>query len=86
MQHGANADNLLPANRMAAAATPPIRTRLMPTPPRKYEITFQLLKGNSPQQKTVVQATDPHTARKIFEQQNPGCRIWGAPQEVRQSR
>jgi hypothetical protein len=55
----------------------------MATPTRKYEITFRLLTGNSPQQKTIVQASDPHTARRIFDQQNPGCAIVGSPRELR---
>jgi hypothetical protein len=57
----------------------------MATPPRKYEITYRLLTGNSGQQKTIVCATDHHTARKIFEQQNAGCAIVGSPRELRET-
>jgi hypothetical protein len=57
----------------------------MSTPSRNYEITFRLLTGNSPQQKTIVQATDPGTARRIFAQQNAGCSIIGSPRELRES-
>jgi len=42
---------------------------------KKHEITFMLKTGNSGIQKTVVVASDPTTARKIWEQQNPGCRL-----------
>jgi hypothetical protein len=57
----------------------------MPTLPRKYEITYRLLKGNSPQQRTIIQASDPGAARRIFEQQNTGCAIVGSPRELRQT-
>jgi hypothetical protein len=40
---------------------------------RTFEITYRLKAGNSGQQKTTVQAPDPRTARRIFEQQNPDC-------------
>jgi len=43
------------------------------TPPRQYEIVYRLKTGNSGQQRTIIQASDPATARRIFEQQNPGC-------------
>jgi hypothetical protein len=51
---------------------------------KKYEIAFWLKKGNSGQQKTTVQASDSFTARRIFTQQNPGCRIISVPIEVRE--
>ena len=38
-----------------------------------FEIRFRLKTGNSGQQRAIIQASDPFTARKIFEQQNPGC-------------
>ena len=41
----------------------------------KHEVTFTLKSGNSGLQRTVVTASDPTTARKIWEQQNPGCRL-----------
>jgi hypothetical protein len=50
---------------------------------RKYEITYRLLKGNSPMQKTIVMASDPGAARRIFAQQNPGCALVGSPHEVK---
>jgi hypothetical protein len=40
---------------------------------RKYEIIYRLKTGNSGQQRTTIQASDQMTARRIFEQQNPGC-------------
>lgn len=41
---------------------------------RKFEIIFRLKNSSSAgQQRTIIQASDPFTARKIFEQQNPGC-------------
>jgi len=42
---------------------------------KKYEITFMLKTGNSGMQRTVVTASDASTARKIWEQSNPGCRF-----------
>jgi hypothetical protein len=50
---------------------------------KKYEIAFRLIKGNSGQQKTTVQASDSFTARRIFTQRNPGCKIITVPTEVR---
>jgi len=51
---------------------------------KKYEIAFRLTKGNSGQQKTTVSASDSFTARRIFNQQNPGCKIISVPTEVRE--
>lgn len=42
---------------------------------RTYEIRFYLKQGNSGQHATQVQASSVETARKLFEQQNPGCRV-----------
>lgn len=41
----------------------------------KHEITFTLKTGNNGIQRTVVTASDPTTARKIWKQQNPGCQL-----------
>ena len=54
----------------------------MPLPPRKFEITYRLKIGNSGQQQTVVLASDPATARRVFEQQNPGC-VFGACRQLK---
>ena len=50
---------------------------------KKFEIQYRLLKGSYPQQVTIVYATDLHTARKIFEQQNPGAKVCSTPKELR---
>jgi hypothetical protein len=50
---------------------------------KKYQIAFRLINGNSGQQKTTVSASDSFTARRIFTQQNPGCKITSLPLEVR---
>jgi hypothetical protein len=42
---------------------------------RSFQVRFRLKTGNSPMQTVVIQASDVGTARKIFEQQNPGCQI-----------
>jgi hypothetical protein len=42
---------------------------------RQFLIVYRLLKGNSPQQRVIIPATDIGTARRIFEQQNPGTAI-----------
>jgi hypothetical protein len=42
---------------------------------KKYEIAYQLKAGNSGIQKTVVTASDSTTAKKLWEQQNPGCKF-----------
>jgi hypothetical protein len=52
---------------------------------KKYQIAFRLVKGNSGQQMTTVQASDSFTARRIFNQQNPGCKITSLPTEVREN-
>jgi hypothetical protein len=44
----------------------------MPPSPA-FEITYHLRTGNAGQQRAVVQATSPDTARRLFIQQNPGC-------------
>jgi hypothetical protein len=51
---------------------------------KEYQIAFRLIKGNSAQQKTTVQESGSFTARRIFTQQNPGCKIISAPTEVRE--
>lgn len=51
---------------------------------RTFEIKFVIKNSsNSAMQTMTVQATDTVMARRIFEQQNPGCRIAGTPREIR---
>ena len=51
---------------------------------RSFEITYILKNSsNAAQHRTIVQATDTVMARKIFEQQNPGCKIVATPREIR---
>jgi len=50
---------------------------------RRFEISYHLINSNSAAQFTVISASDPYTARRIFEQQNPKCRIFGSPKELR---
>ena len=51
---------------------------------KKFEIAYRLIKfSNTPQQKTIIVASDPGAARRIFQQQNPGCVIIGSPHEIK---
>lgn len=51
---------------------------------RSFEICYTLKNSNStPMQRTIIQATDHFVARRIFEQQNPQCRMVGTPREIR---
>lgn len=51
---------------------------------RTFEISYILKNSsNSAIQRTTVQASDTIMARRIFEQQNPGCKIVGTPREIR---
>ena len=51
---------------------------------RTFEISYILKNSsNSATQRTTVQASDMFTARRIFEQQNPGCRIVSTLREIR---
>lgn len=51
---------------------------------RSFEITYMLKNSsNCSMQRVVIQATDPYMAKRIFEQQNPGCKIVSAPREIR---
>jgi hypothetical protein len=52
---------------------------------RQFEISFRLVNSSSPTQQTIISASDPMTARRIFEQQNPKCAIFGSPRELRES-
>jgi hypothetical protein len=52
---------------------------------RLFEINFRLVNSTSPTQRTLISATDPLTARRIFEQQNPQCAIFGSPKELRET-
>lgn len=67
---------------LTAVATPTLDAT--PPPARKFEIKYRLKNDSStPQQKVVIQASNPFAAKKIFRQQNPGCAIVGTPKEVR---
>jgi len=51
---------------------------------RSFEISYILKSSsNSITQRTVIQATDSTMARRIFEQQNPQCKIVSTPREIR---
>ncbi len=50
---------------------------------RSFEITYFVSGANALMQRTIVQASDPVMARRIFEQQNPQCRVAGTPREIR---
>lgn len=51
---------------------------------RSFEISYILKNSsNSATQRTIIQASDTVMARRIFEQQNPGCKIMGTPREIR---
>ena len=41
--------------------------------PNSFEIKYRLKKGNDVPQTAIIQASSTGTARKIFEQSNPGC-------------
>jgi len=50
---------------------------------RQFEITYFLQGSNAATQRAIVTATDATMARKIFEQQNPQCKVSGSPREVK---
>ena len=51
---------------------------------RSFEISYILKSSsNSATQRTIIQASDTTMARRIFEQQNPQCKIVAAPREIR---
>ena len=51
---------------------------------RTFEICYILKTStNSITQRAIIQATDTTMARRIFEQQNPQCKIVSAPREIR---
>jgi hypothetical protein len=51
---------------------------------RTFEISYVLKNSsNSTTQRTTVQASDSVMARRIFEQQNPECRVVGTPREIK---
>lgn len=51
---------------------------------RSFEFSFILIgSSNAATQKAVIRAADSIMARKLFEQQNPGCRIVSTPREIR---
>lgn len=50
---------------------------------RTFEITYVLVNSPStPMQRTTIQATDTVTVRRIFEQQNPQCKLVGSPRAI----
>ena len=51
---------------------------------RNFEISFILKTStNSITQRTVIQANDSIMARRIFEQQNPQCKVVANPREIK---
>lgn len=51
---------------------------------RTFEICYVLTNSsNSATQRTTVQASDSVMARRIFEQQNPQCRVVATPREIK---
>ena len=51
---------------------------------RSFEIPYMLKNSsNAVTLRMIIQAPDPVMARRIFEQQNPGCKIVGTPREIR---
>ena len=51
---------------------------------RNFEISFILqTSSNSITQRTVIQANDSIMARRIFEQQNPQCKVVANPREIK---
>ncbi len=51
---------------------------------RSFEISYVLTgSSNSATLKAIIQATDTVMARRIFEQQNPGCKVVASPKEIR---
>ncbi len=49
---------------------------------RQFEIAFRLNGSNAATQYTVVTAIDSVMARRIFEQQNPACKVVSTPRDV----
>lgn len=51
---------------------------------RSFEISYMLkTSSNAATLKAVIQAPDSVTARRIFEQQNPQCKVVSTPREIR---
>jgi hypothetical protein len=51
---------------------------------RTFEISYILkTSSNSTMQRAIIQASDTVMARRIFEQQNPQCKVVSAPREIR---
>ena len=51
---------------------------------RNFEISYILKTStNSITQRTVIQANDSIMARRIFEQQNPQCKVVANPREIK---
>jgi hypothetical protein len=49
---------------------------------RQFEIAFRLNGSNAATQHTVITATDSVMGRRIFEQQNPACKVVSTPKEM----
>ena len=51
---------------------------------RSFEITYMLKNSsNNAMQSAITQATDSFMPQRIFEQQNPGCKIVSTPREIK---
>ena len=51
---------------------------------RSFEISYVLkTSSNSITHRVIIQANDSITARRIFEQQNPECKVVANPREIR---
>jgi len=51
---------------------------------RSFEISYILKTStNSITQRVIIQASDSIMARRIFEQQNPQCKVVATPREIR---
>jgi len=51
---------------------------------RSFEISFVLKTStNSITQRAIIQANDSIMARRIFEQQNPQCKVVANPREIK---
>lgn len=51
---------------------------------RSFEISYVLKTSTSGvTQRAIIQASDTVMARRIFEQQNPQCKVLAAPREIR---
>lgn len=53
---------------------------------RQFEVAFRLNGSNAATQRTIITATDSVTARRLFEQQNPACKVNSTPKDVTERR